>query len=122
MAAPLVRRRLRASAKESVDDLAQMQQITESAEIVGILSGIVRQRLPGPLRVPIGPVSRNQRPAAVRQDHQNEEHAASANAADHGQRPAFEGMALPGDRHVIRDITAMGSLSPLPSTGSTTTS
>jgi hypothetical protein len=116
MAAPLVRRRLKASAKESVDDLAQMEQITEFAKIVGILSGIVRRRLPGPLCVPVGPVGRNQRPAAVGQDHENEEYAASANAADHGQRPAFEGMALPGDRHVIRDITAMGSLSPLPST------
>jgi hypothetical protein len=66
MAAPLVRRRLRASAKESVDDLAQVEQIAESAEIVGTLSGIVRRRSRGLLGVPIGPTGRNERAAAVR--------------------------------------------------------
>jgi hypothetical protein len=85
MTHPLVRRRLRASAKESVDDLAQMEQITESAEIGRILSGMVRQRLPGPLCTPIGPARWNQRPAAVRQDHENEEHAPSSDTGDHGQ-------------------------------------
>ena len=47
-----------------------------------------------------------------------EEDAAAPDAADHGERPALEGMALAGDRHRIRNITAMGSLPPLPSTAS----
>jgi hypothetical protein len=115
MAAPFVRCRLSASADESVDDLAQMEQITESTERVGADAGILGCTAPALLRVPIGPVGRNQRPAAVGQDHENKEYAASADAVDHGQRPAFEGMALPGDCHLIRDIPAMGSLSPLPS-------
>jgi hypothetical protein len=113
MAHPLVRRRLRASAEESVGDLAQMQQIAESA------GGVVGADFPGWVCAPIGPGSRNERPAAVRQDHENEEHVASSNAVDRDQRPAFEGMAMPGDRHLVRDIMAMGSLSPVPSMRST---
>src|SRR6202049_2876203 len=68
------------------------------------------------LGVPIGPVGRNQRAATVWQDHENEEDAAPPDAADHGQRLAFEGVALAGDGQRIWNITVMGSLWPLPST------
>ena len=104
------------SAVESVDDLAQVEQIAESAEIVGTITGIVRRSSPGLLCAPIGPVGRNERPTAVRQDHENKEDATPPDAADHGQRLAFEGVALAGDGQRIWNITVMGSLWPLPST------
>jgi hypothetical protein len=122
MAALLARHRLDVSAVESVDDLAQVEQIAESAEIVGTITGIVRRSSPGLLCAPIGPVGRNERPTAVRQDHENKEDATPPDAADHGQRLAFEGVALAGDGHRIRNITVMGSLWPLPSIRSRTTS
>jgi hypothetical protein len=116
MTALLARRRLGVSAAESVDDLSQVKQIAEPAQIVVGVAGVVCRRSLGLGRTPIGPVGRNERPAAVRQDHQNEDDAAPPNAADYGQRSAFEGMALTRDRHRFRDITTMGSLWPLPST------
>ena len=103
------------SVVESVNDLAQVEQIAEPAEIVGTTS-IVRRRPPCLLGVPIGPVGRNQRAATVWQGHENEEDAAPPDAADHGQRLAFEGVALAGDGQRIWNITVMGSLWPLPST------
>jgi hypothetical protein len=120
MAALLARRRLGVSAAESVDELAQMEQITEPAEIVAALSGIVRRRPPGLRGPPIAPVGRNQRTATVRQHHEEKEDAAPPDAAYHGQRPAFEDMSFAGDDHRIRNLTVMGSLSPLPSTASAT--
>jgi hypothetical protein len=83
MAALLARHRLDVSAVESVNDLAQAEQIAEPAEIVVTIS-IVRRRSPGLLGVPIGPVGRNQRAATVWQDHENKEDAAPPNAVDHG--------------------------------------
>jgi hypothetical protein len=71
---------------------------------------------------PIGPRGRNERSAAVRQDDEHEQNAASLDAADHRQRLALERVALADDGYLIRDIAEMGSVSPLPSTGSTTTS
>jgi len=85
MAALLARRRLNVSAVESVDDLAQVEQIAESAEIVGTMTGVFRWRLPGLFWAPIGPAGWNERPTAIRQDHQNEKDAVPPDAADHGQ-------------------------------------
>ena len=112
--------RLDGAVVESVNDLAQVEQIVEPAEIVATTS-IVRLRSPCLLGVPIGPIGRNQRAATVWQDHENEEDAAPPDAADHGQRLAFEGVALAGDGQRIWNITVMGSLWPLPSTALTTT-
>jgi len=120
MAALLALHRLDRSVVESVNDLAQLEQIAEPAEIVGTTS-IVRRRSPCLLGVPIGPVGRNQRAATIWQDHENEQDAAPPDAADHGQRLAFEGVALAGDGQRIWNITVMGSLWPLPLAASTTT-
>jgi hypothetical protein len=111
----LSRRRLDVSAAQSVDDPAQLKQIPEPAQIVVAFADIVRRRAVGPLGAPIGPLGRNERPAAVRQNHENQEDAAPPDTADRGQRLAFEGVALARDRYRIRDITTMGSLWPLPS-------
>jgi hypothetical protein len=115
MTALLSWRRLDVSAAQSVDDLAKVKQIPEAAQIVVAIADIVRWRAVGLLGAPIGPLGRNERPAAVGQDHENEEDAAPPDAADRGQRLAFEGVALAGDRYRIRNTTAMGSLWPLPS-------
>jgi hypothetical protein len=120
MTALLSLRRLDMSAAQSVGDLAQVKQIPESAQIVVAIADILRRRSPRRLRAPIGPLSGNERPAAVRQDHENEKDAPPPDAADRGQRLAFEGVALAGDRYRIRNITTMGSLWLLPSTRSAT--
>ncbi len=120
MTALLWRRRLDGSAAQSVDDFAQVKQIPESAQIVVAIAAIVRRRPVGLLRAPIGPLGRNERPAAVRQNHENQEDATPPDAVDRHQRLAFEGVALAGDRHRTRNITTMGSLWPLPSTPSRT--
>jgi hypothetical protein len=115
MTALLSRRRLDVSAAQSVDDLAQVKQIPKSAQIVVAIADIFRRRSVGLLGAPIGPLSWNERPAAVRQDHENEKDAAPPDAADRGQRLAFESVTLAGDRYRVWKITAMGSLWPLPS-------
>ena len=121
MTALLSRRRLDVSAAQSVDDPAQVKQIPDAAQIViALAAALVCRRAVGLLGDPVGPLGRNERPAAIRQDHQNEKDAAPPDAADRRQRLAFEGMPLAGDRHRNRNITTMGSLWPLPSTRSTT--
>ena len=115
MTALLSQRRLDVSAAQSVDDPAQVKQIPEAAQIVVAIADIVRRHAVGLLGAPIGPLSWNERPAAIGQDHQNEKDAAPPDAADRGQRLAFEGVALAGDRYRIRNTTVMGSLWPLPS-------
>src|ERR1700680_2489917 len=114
MAALLALHRLDGSVVESVNDLAQVEQIAEPAEIVGTTS-IVRRRSPCLLGVPIGPAGRNQRAATVWQDHENEEDAAPPDGAGPRQRLGFGGVSLAGDGQRIWNITVMGSLWPLPS-------
>jgi hypothetical protein len=106
---------------ESVDEMAQPEQIAETAERARARV-VVPQRpcAAGMTLVPVGPRGRNERAAAVGQTGKQEEYAAAPDAADHGKRAALEGMALAGNRYRIRDITAMGSLPPLPSTPSIT--
>ena len=60
MTALLSRRRLDVSAAQSVDDLAQVKQIPEAAQIVVGIADIVRRRSVGLLGAPIGPVGRNE--------------------------------------------------------------
>jgi hypothetical protein len=66
MTALLARRRLDVSAAESVDDLPQVKQIAEPTQIVVSVSVVVVSRRLGLFPAPIGPVGRNERPAAVR--------------------------------------------------------
>jgi hypothetical protein len=71
---------------------------------------------------PVGPRGGNERSAAIRQDDEHEQHAASLDAADRRQRLALERVALTSDGDLSRNIAEMGSLSCLPSTPSTITS
>jgi len=110
MAVLLARRRLGASAAESLDEREKPEQITEPSEIVGSVIGVDRRCACRRLRLPIGPTRRDQRPAAVRQNGEEIEDAAPSDGADHGQRLAFESVTLPRDRHRSGKIMAMGSL------------
>jgi hypothetical protein len=100
---------------ESVDDVAQVEQIGESAEVAYCGAVIRRWAAAGVIFTPVGPLCGNERAAAIGKAYEQEQHAAPPNAADDGQSPAFEGMALPDDRHRGRNMTVMGSLWPLPS-------
>ncbi|WP_456724936.1 MULTISPECIES: hypothetical protein [unclassified Bradyrhizobium] len=120
MAALLARRRLGTPDAKSVDELAQVEQITEPADIVDNVIGIDRRRASKRLNLPIGSARRNQRPTAIRQNCEEIVDAAPPNGVDHGQRLTFKGVTRAGDRHRSRNIMAMGSLWPLPSTPSTT--
>jgi len=66
MAALLARRRLGVSVAKSVDEIAQSEQITEPAKIVGMVIGIDRRRSSDWIHFPIGPVGRDQRSATIR--------------------------------------------------------
>jgi len=59
MAALLARRRLGTPDAKSVDQLAQVEQITEPAEIVNGVIGIDWRRASKRLNLPIGPTRRN---------------------------------------------------------------
>jgi hypothetical protein len=114
MAALLARRRFGAEGAKSVNDLAQPEKITESAEIVDDVIGIGWQHLSDRLDLPVGPACRDQRPAAVRQNCEKVVDAAPRDRANHGQYLTFEGMTLARDRYRSRNIMAMGSLWTLP--------
>src|SRR5262245_5918545 len=108
------------SALESVDDLAQLKQITELTEsrcMDDVVS--VRRCLDGVRISPVSPCRRNEGSTAVWQNDEDKQHAASLDAADHRQRMPLERMASSDDRHIIRMIAEMGSVSPLPSTALT---
>jgi hypothetical protein len=97
MAAPLMRCRLRGSAKESVDERAQAEQIIKPAEIVGNV-GSWRADLRR-LRIPISPGNRNERAGTVRQDHENQTHAAAPNAVNYRKRSALKWVPLARNHH-----------------------
>jgi hypothetical protein len=69
------------SAQESVDDLAKLEQITELAERRCAVHIVLAPRCVG--IAPVGPRGGNERSAAVRQDDEREQNAASLNAADY---------------------------------------
>ena len=70
------------------------------------------------LPIPICRCRRNQRATAVGQNCKEIVDAVPPEIADYGQRLTFEGMALAPNRHGRRNVMAMGSLPPLPSTQS----
>jgi hypothetical protein len=104
-------RRLGRSAQESVDDLAQGEQITELAHRGTVVGIVIARRCVA--TAPVGPRGRNERSAAVRQDDQHEQRAASLDGVDHAERLAFEGVASPDNGHLDRNISVMGSVAPL---------
>jgi hypothetical protein len=120
MAALHVWRRLGVPAQESVDDLAKLEQITESAQRGCAVDIVIARRCAG--IAPVGPHGRNERSASVRQNDEHEQHVVALDAADHRQRLALERVASAQNGHLSRNIAEMGSVSYLPSTTSITNS
>ena len=113
----LLRHRPDGSAAESVEEVAQPKQITKTAQDAQA-GAVIEARAGGdvPLAlVPVGPLGRDQRATAVGQAGERKEDAVAVNTANNRQRTTLKRMALADDRHRIRDIAAMGSLSPFPS-------
>jgi hypothetical protein len=109
-------RRLGTSAAESVDELAKLEQITELAESGRVITIVMQRRRVDVGCSPIGPRRWNERSAAVRQNDENEEDAASLDGVNHAERLAFERVAPPDNGHLGWHIPVMGSVAPLPST------
>ena len=95
MAAPLMRRRLRRPAEESVDERAQAEQIIKPAEIVGNVESWGGARL----SFPISPDCRNERPSAVRQDDENKTHTTPADAVNYRKRATLKWVPLARNHH-----------------------
>jgi hypothetical protein len=113
-------RRLGTSAAESVEELAKLEQITELAESGCVITIVMQRRRVDVGRSPIGPRRWNERSAAVRQNDENEEDAASLDGVNHAERLAFEGVAPADNGHLGWRIPVMGSVAPLPSIESIT--
>jgi len=96
--------------------MAQSKQIAKTAKdaqvgaVIRACVSVVSLAL-----VPVGPLGRDQRTTAIGQAGQRKENSIAANTADYWEHTTLKGVALADDRHRIRDIVAMGSLSPFPS-------
>jgi hypothetical protein len=96
--------------------MAQLKQIAKAAQSTRADVGFpARVHAATITFVPVSPLGRDQRATAIGEAGQHEQNTAAADPADYGERTALKGMALAGDRHPIGKISAMGSLSPLPS-------
>ena len=104
--------RLIESATQSVEDPAQVEQIGKLGEITGC-GGVIREKRIAyviAFVAPVTPSCRNERAAAIGQAHKQKQIAAPSYALDHRQGLAFEGVAVPRDRHRRRDIMVMSNL------------
>jgi hypothetical protein len=99
--------------------MAQLKQIAKTAQSTRADVGFpARAHADTMTFVPVSPLGGDQRATAVGEASQDEQNTAAPDTADDGKRTALKGVALAGDRHRIGKISAMGSLSPLPSTRS----
>ena len=102
--------------------MAQLKQIAKAAQSTRTDVGFpARAHAATMTLVPVSPLGRDQRATAVGEAGQHEQNTAATDTADDGERAALKRMALAGDDYRIGKIPAMGSLSPLLSTGSITT-
>ena len=108
-------RRLVPSAEKSVENCAQPAKISEMSErrcVVDIAASTLHY---GSVRfVPVGPSGWNQRSAAIRQDDEHEQAAASFDCADDAERLPLERVSSTRHGNFARDILGVGSVSPLP--------
>ena len=102
--------------------MAQLKQIAKAAQSTRAdVSFPTRAHAATMIFVPVSPPGRDQRATVIGEAGQHEQNTAAADTADDGERAALKRMALAGDNYRIGKIPAMGSLSPLLSTGPTTT-
>jgi hypothetical protein len=97
------------AAEESVDHGAGVKQVFERAE------GRRRECREGLCRRgQIGPIGRNQRFTAVRQDEHEQPSTFAVQRPQKVERLAFERMARTDDRDLFREVLMMGSVSWFP--------
>jgi hypothetical protein len=102
--------------------MAQLKQIAKAAQSTRADVGFpARAHAATMIFVPVSPLGRDQRATAVGEAGQHEQNTAAADTADDGERAALKRMALARDNYRSGKIPAMGSLSPLLSTGLITT-
>jgi hypothetical protein len=108
---------------ESVEEMAQPKQIAKAAKHARAGAVISARGSAATLTlVPVGPLGWNEGTTSVGQAGQHEENALALDTANDRERAALKRVTLAGNRYRSREISAMGSLSPLPSTISTTRS
>ena len=99
--------------------MAQLKQIAKAAKSTRADVGFpARAHAATVTLVPVSPLGRDQRATAVREAGQREQNTAAADTADDGERATLKRVVLARDNYRIGKIPAMGSLSPLLSTGS----
>ena len=101
---------------ESVEEMTQLKQIAKAAKharagaVIPARGSAITLTL-----VPVGPLGRNERATSVGQAGQHEENALAPDTANDRERAALKRVTLAGNRYRSREISVMGSLSPLPS-------
>jgi hypothetical protein len=101
---------------ESVEEMTQLKQIAKAAKHARAGAVISALRSAATLTLgPVGPLGRNERATSVGQADQHEENALAPDTANDRERTALKRVTLAGNRYRSGEISAMGSLSPLPS-------
>lgn len=101
---------------ESVEEMTQPKQIAKAAKHARAGAVISAHGSAATLAlVPVGPLGWNEGATSVGQAGQHEENALAPDTANDRERAALKRVTLAGNRYRSREISAMGSLSPLPS-------
>jgi len=112
----LLLRRSEGPAAESVEEMTQPKQIAKAAKHARAGAVISAHGSAATLAlVPVGPLGWNEGATSVGQAGQHEENALAPDTANDRERAALKRVTLAGNRYRSREISAMGSLSPLPS-------
>ena len=102
---------------ESVEEMTQPKQIAKAAKHARAGAVISARGSAATLTlVPVGPLGWNEGATSVGEAGQHEENALAPDTANDRERAALKWVTLAGNRYRSREISAMGSLSPLPST------
>src|SRR3954451_10650433 len=117
----LLLRRSEGPAAESVEEMTQPKQIAKAAKHARA-GAVISARGSGATLtlIPVGPLGWNEGATSVGEAGQHEENALSPDTANDRERAALKRVTLTDNRYRSRKISAMGSLSLLPSTRSAT--
>ena len=111
------------AAKQSVDESTGSEQVRHRCQHERRRRGVVTPgRLAQYARAPVGPTRRDQRARFIRQDQQQMQLLTALTAAVDAKLLSLERVPLALNAHDRRKVPGLGSVSLLPSTGSTTTS
>jgi hypothetical protein len=101
---------------ESVEEVTQPKQIAKAAKHARAAAVISARGFAATLTlVPVGPLGWNEGATSVGEAGQHEENALPPDTANDRERAALKRVTLAGNRYRSGEISAMGSLSLLPS-------